>query len=285
MTYIARESSIQDGQPIYLYQFVQGDRVWRYTSAPADFTWNGEVWLASSISHTEVTQSGEMNKDSLSLKFPRTNEFALQFLGYMPDVVTVVTIWRGHTTDGDGEFRVYWKGRVASSKAPVGSITLECESIFTSMRRPGLRARYQRICRHPLYGRGCNLDMENFGFLTAATAASGNAVLVPGAALRPDGRYNGGMLKSKDGSLRLIVRHVGAQLTLSRDIPSLKEEIAAYGYGKRYGEYYGGVPVTIYPGCAHNMADCDGEFDNLDNMGGFPWVGKGRNPFGGTSIL
>ncbi|MFN4063440.1 MAG: phage BR0599 family protein [Parazoarcus communis] len=283
MSYVSRESSAQGGAPIFLYEFVQGEQAWRYTSAPDAYEWGGHTWQPSSLSHSDVTQSSEMAKDGISLKFPRTDEFARQFLGYAPDLVTSVTLRRGHADDG--EFVVYWRGRVSGSKSSGASISIDCESIFTSLRRPGLRARYQRTCRHALYSRGCTLDPEDFAVAAPVTAAAGNVVTVPAAALQPDGWYLGGMLRAEDGSLRLITAHAGSQLTLSRPIEILITAVPAAGYGLSYGKWYGGeVVVKIYPGCDRVRATCESKFDNLDNFGGFPWIPT-KNPFGGSSIV
>lgn len=287
MSYLTREASVQDGAPIFLYEFVQGEQAWRYTSAPDTYVWGDQDWLPSSVSHSDITQSNEMAKDGISLRFPRTDDagsaFARQFLGYAPDIVTSVTIRRGHPADG--EFVVYWRGRVSGSKSSGATISVDCESVFTSLRRPGLRARYQRTCRHALYGRGCNLDPEAFAVVGLAVAVSGAVVHVPEAALQPDGWYLGGMLRAPDGALRLVVGHTGNQVTLSRPIESLAQAVAESGYGLNYGNYYGGVAVKIYPGCDHTEGSggC-AKFDNLGNNGAFLRVPR-KNPFGGSSIV
>lgn len=283
MTYNAREVSIQDGEPILLYLFVQGDLEWRYASTPVDITALGNTWKASAIANAGVGQSGSISKDSVSLRFPRNDEFARQFLGYAPDLVTSVTIYRGHL--GDGEFVVYWRGRVSGSKATGATIAIDCESVFTSLRRPGLRARYQKTCRHALYGRGCSLDPEAFAVSSIVSAVNATAVSVPAAALEADGWYLGGMLRAEDGSLRLVTGHAGQQLTLSRPIEFLTESVPAAGYGLSYGRFYGGsVLVKLYPGCDRVMATCDAKFSNLDNYGGFPFI-PSKNPFSGSSIV
>lgn len=280
MSYQTREASVQDGAPIFLYEFVQGEQTWRYTSAAAVFAWGGHDWTPSALSHSEVSQSNEMAKDGISLKFPRTDAFASQFLGYAPDLVTSVTLRRGHADDG--EFVVYWRGRVAGSKSSGATISVDCESIFTSLRRSGLRARFQKTCRHALYGRGCNLDPEDFAVAALITAVSATTITVPDAALQPNGWYLGGMARAEDGSLRLISGHVGSQLTLSRPILFLSD--TPTGYGNNYGNFYGGMLVLIYPGCDRLRSTCDAKFNNLDNNGSFPWI-PSKNPFGGSSIV
>ncbi|MCA9325802.1 DUF2163 domain-containing protein, partial [Candidatus Saccharibacteria bacterium] len=173
MTFIAKDQSVQDGDPVHLISFVQGSLTWRYALVPFTVSALGETWVPSTISAGAVNQTPEMAKNILSMKFPRDHEFARTFLWSPPDQVTSVTMYRGHLGDPDNEYITTWKGRVANARADGDEITLECEHIFTSLRRPGLRARFQKSCRHALYGRGCNLDQETFAVAGTCTAVDG----------------------------------------------------------------------------------------------------------------
>lgn len=282
MSYTARELSAQDGRPVFLYKFVQGSLQWCYTNAPFKVNFAGDTYSPSAVGHSEVKQSNELAKDSISLTFPLDDAFASQFLGYAPDQVTSVTLLRGHVADN--EFIVYWKGRVASSKAFSAQIRLECESIFTSLRRPGLRARYQRTCRHALYGRGCQLDPEAFVIAGRVTSLTSTSLVVPEAASYADGYFTGGMVRASDDSLRLIASHAGANLVLSRPSDALISSLELSGYGYGYGFFYGQLTVKLYPGCDRSKTTCLSKFDNLANYGGFPYIPT-KNPFGGSSIV
>lgn len=281
MSYLSKENSVQDGSPIHLLHFSQGVLNWRYTTASYPIIALGHIWNPSPITQGGVNQSNDMTRDTLSLRFPRDHEFARIFLAYTPDQLTSVTLYRGH--EGESEFIVYWKGRIASTKSGGETISVECEPVFTSLRRPGLRARYQRTCRHAHYGRGCNLDPEDWATSGICTEASGVQVVVPQAALFSAGYFIGGMIESPDGVLRHVIEHSGSLLTLIRPIESLILEVGSSGYGRSYGENYGGVPVRIFPGCDHSRFTCESKFNNLDNNGSFPWIPE-KNPFGGSSI-
>lgn len=284
MTYFSKELSVQSGDPVHLYRFVQGSLVWLYTTAARPVVALGETWMPAPLVGGAVTQSNEVAKDTLSLKLPDDHEFAQVFLGILPDVVTSVTVFRGHSGDLDGDFVTYWKGRVSSFKATGNYITLECEPIFTSMKRAGLRARYQKSCRHALYGRGCGLDPEDYAVEGLAVAMEGVTLLVPQAALLPAGWLIGGMVRLPDESLRYVIGHSGYTLELIRRAEILASLISDMGYGRNYGNYYGGVAIKLYPGCNHGNSTCLAKFDNLDNYGGFPWI-PSKNPMGGSSIV
>lgn len=284
MTYSARDLSVQDGDPVHLVLFTRNDESWRYTSSASPVSYLGDTYQPTSIGMGSINQSTEMLKDTLTLRFPRDHEFASVFLGAPVEHLTSVTVFRGHAGDVDSEFITYWKGRVASSKASGDVLSLECEPVFTSMRRPGLRARYQKTCRHAHYGRGCKLDPEAVAVIGTCTAVDGVDVVVPEAAALPAGTLVGGMLRAPDGTLRYIVEHNGENIKLMRPIYSLVPATADGGYGLNYGELYGGDALKMYPGCDHTRATCDSKFNNLDNFGGFPWI-PGKNPMGGSSIV
>lgn len=267
MTYATVEASAHSGNPVLLFSFTTGSTTWRRTNAGANVTYGGNTYTASPLTTTDFTVTGEMRKDALKITFPRDDSFVTQFLGYGPDLVTTVTVYRGHVSDGS--FITYWKGRVISSRAQDSSVTLECENVFSSLRRTGLRARYQRTCRHALYSTACGVDKTSFDVSGTATAAAGLSVTVTEASSQADGWWVGGMLASADGTLRLITAHTGTSLTLSRPILSLQSYITAHG----------SASVTLYPGCDHTMgANGCAKFSNVTNFGGFPWIPT-KNPF------
>lgn len=269
MSYATYEDSLELGTPVELYEFTQGTQRWFYASCAEDVLALGQVFTATPIKRSRVKTTTDTFKDGVTLTFPRDNPFASQFLGFAPEEVTTLTIRRGHYGDPDGEFIVYWKGRVAGAKAANNEITIECESVFTSIKRPGLRARFEYGCRRTLYLKGCNVNRELYKLEGKILSISGGLVVaVAGAALQPGGYYTGGMLVAPSGVPRFITAHSGDQVTIARPLPEL----------------VGGMTVALYPGCDHLRETCKNKFNNLDNFGGFPFI-PGRNPFDGSSIV
>ena len=265
MTYATDEASIEDGSPVFLYEFVQEGAAWRYCSDIDPITYAGHVWLSANVSHSEISMTGEVARDALTLTFPVTHEFAGQFVGYPPEYLTSFTLYRGHR--GGAEFRVLWKGRVLRGEYKGASVELECESVFTSLQRPGLRALYQRPCRHAVYKGGCRLSFNDWDTPVDVVTVSGVSVSVTGIT-EPDGYFTGGMIQAATGELRMIVYHAGGLLTLARPMPSLAA----------------GDAVKIFPGCDRQAATCSAKFSNIINCGGFRWIPQ-KNPFGGASVL
>lgn len=271
MSYIARERSAQDGDPVFRCQFSLRGELYRRTTERAIVLDSDGSWVPAPIEFGDFNQTGELSKDPLQISLPRDDEFALLFLGGVPEQVTTLTVFKGHQGDVSEEFVVYWKGRVVASDLRDDQLVLECENIFSSIKRPGLRARYQKNCRHALYSRGCNLNDYDFATIATATDVVGKVVIVPDAdsSDSPDGYFTGGVLEMGNGDKCYITKHEGQEITLLTLSSSLAEEIDESGSSN----------ITLYPGCDHSRSTCQTKFDNLNNFGGFPWI-PGKNPFG-----
>ncbi|PJF07754.1 hypothetical protein CUR21_18465 [Pseudorhodobacter sp. MZDSW-24AT] len=150
------------------------------------------------------------------------------------------------------------------------------------LRRAGVRAKYQRLCRHALYGRGCGLDIGFHWQTGTVTAASGNALTILEAAGQPDGWFRGGVLRF-GAQLGFITDHIGTTLTLSRPMPEFAAALATPEVNPETGDP---IPLVadIASGCELRAATCTAKFGNLANFGGFPEI-PGRNSFGGSSIV
>lgn len=269
-------------QELYLFN-AMGQR-WTYTSGDTPVTYLGDVYEPVPIGRGGIEQTQDLVRTDLSIKVARDNDMGLLHLRYAPDSVTSVTVF---AREEDGEFGVSWKGRVTGARADGSEITLICENVQTTLRQPGLRARYQKSCRYAVYSRGCGLDPESFAEPTVITAYDGKlALTAPGAAARPNGWFLGGMVRTPDGGLRMITAHAGSQILITRPVPGLADYVAVTGYGLNYGMAYGGAAVLLYPGCDRIRATCHAKFNNVPNCGAFPWIpGESNNPFGGSSIL
>jgi uncharacterized phage protein (TIGR02218 family) len=271
MSYDSKELSVQDSAPVMLYQFAQDETVFRYTSAASAITRLTYSWTPAALAVSNFVFTGEMPRDAISIKLPRDNALAVTFLGYSPDAVTTVTIYRTHADDTDTQ--VYWKGRVSSAVVSRNEVTLDCEAIFSSLRRIGLRESYQRTCRHALFGSGCYVLASDWDQTATVTAIVGNVLTVTEA----DGMDDivGGTFEAPDGTIRMITAHEGTSVTLLRPIRSLVTELE---------ENPTGFEAIIRRGCDHSIGTCQTVFDNAGNFGGFPGL-PGSNPMGGDNVF
>lgn len=263
-------------KPIDLYRLVMGDRVWTLTSADENQEYDAgsglELYVATAMGRGEVMQKNEISKADLDISLPLDHDLAVELLASFSEQILSVTVF----TDFDGVVQVTWKGRLSAVVPGNAEVTLRCESIFTSLRRPGLRARFQKSCRHALYhARGCTLDPEDFDQPATLDDIDGRVLTIPEADLLADGWLTGGMVRAPDEGLLFITNHVGAEVTVQRVSYSLAQAFAASGPG---------LSITIYPGCDHTRATCESKFNNLLNYGGFDWI-PSKNPMGGNSIV
>lgn len=288
MTYASIEASVAEGRPYFLYQFVEGDQVWRFTSRASAWTSAGSggteiTWEPAAVAHGDVVQTSEIERGRLELTWPLSHPFARRFLAPLGNSPVTLTIFRGHE-QVLGETVAHWKGRVVGAEVEGQRILLQAESIFSTLRRTGVRAKYQRLCRHALYGRGCGLDLALYWLTGRVTAISANALsaTIPEASAQPDGWYRGGVLRF-GVQLGFITGHAGAVLTLSRPMPELATAFATPEIDPDTSEPMP-LLVDIAPGCDLRVTTCAAKFDNLLNFGGFPEI-PGRNPLGGGSIV
>jgi uncharacterized phage protein (TIGR02218 family) len=265
MTYQNLEHSAHGGQPQELYRFSQGANRWLYTSGQVAVDYQSETYQPASISRGGLEQGNELGRLGVEIRVPRDLSVASLFLAAPPEGVVSVTIYRRHADDS--EFITYWKGRVSGSRLSGSEATLKCEPIASSLKRPGLRAHYQLLCRHVLYSSGCGALKDSFRVDGTLAAVSGVAVQVAAAASQPDGYFVGGMLATTLGA-RMIVGHVGVDLTLVAPMVGLAP----------------GDAVQLYAGCDHTTAHCKDRFNNLNNYGGFPFIPV-KNPFSGDAIV
>ena len=256
-----------DGPELYL--FMQGANVYAYTSADRNFTHNGREYLAVPIGRGEVEVGDEVNRADLSVRIARDNPLAVQYFLQVSEYVTALTVFK---VESDETVNSFWKGRVTSYKPNGDEVELLCESVFTSLRRPGLRAKYQKGCRHTVYSNACGANKDNFATAGSVSGVSGVTVQGAAAGSKPDGYFSGGMIKLPDGSYRYLLQHTGGQVILQRAAPSLAASIAA-----------GQTAVTLYPGCDRARQTCIDKFANWPNYGGFPWIPE-RNPYDGESL-
>lgn len=248
-----------------LYRFVEGSLIWTLTSGDTVVTYGGETYIPEPLGRSEIEQKTELPKANIEISFDLDSPVARRWMIDKVEQVVTITVFELDT--GNTDVTVAWKGRMVSVKPTESEIKVNFESIFTSLRRPGLAPRYLRTCRYSLYGRGCFLDQEGFAIPGTVSAVNGADVTVSAAAGYADGYFATGMIKAPDGTLRFIRTHVGSALNLIRALPLANGNL-----------------VTLYPGCDRLRSTCNDKFNNLNNYGGFDWIPT-RNPFDGSSIV
>ena len=267
MTFSAIETSTQSGRPVEIYEFRNGAAYFRYTSADGDVSYGGNTYTAAPISRNAIEATSETARLALEIACDRSLGVLALFSTMPPEEIVAVTVRRLHA--GDGEAVTMWIGRVLNVTWSSSSAAIHCESVYTSMKRSGLRRLYQKACPHVIYGFGCTLNRASFGATKTVSTVSGVTLTIASIGV-VDGYFSGGYLEWDSGgaiSRRSIRSQVGGTVIISFPLPGL---VAA-------------ASVALYPGCDHTLATCSAKFSNHLNYGGMPYF-PDKNPFSGTPI-
>lgn len=278
MSFVNFERSRNRGEPINLFLFEYGqENTIRlgFTDFEQPITHDGVTYNPDAIQRASVNASGTLDKQMLNIDTDKDSPIAELFRIYPPSSPVRVTILQGHADDIDKQFLVIWTGRVLNAKWNNSEVQLSCEPIASSLRRPGLRRRYQHACPHVLYGPVCRANKAaSTVTATLAESISGARVaLVNGLLneiqtqwlrngtlewLTPEGNLEARTILSVHVAESQPIRLVLSGVVL--DLPS-------------------GHQVNLVYGCGHNLTDCETIHANLPNYGGMPWIPT-KNPFG-----
>jgi len=268
MTYASREASMDASSPVELYEFRRGGTAWRYTSGAQDASYASYAYVAVPMKRGSIEQTGEIGRAGLRITLARDVEIAQAFIATPPSEVTLLTIYRQHRNDP--ETVAVWMGRVLNVEWRGSEVELNCEPVYTSLQRIGLRRLYQRNCPHVLYGTACGASAVVFRGAGTVTSINGTSLNIPAAAGFSVGHFAGGYATWAANGItekRMIVSHSADAITLSAVPPGLAIGDAIY----------------LYPGCDHTLNTCGSKFSNSANFGGFPFIPT-KNPFGGSPI-
>jgi uncharacterized phage protein (TIGR02218 family) len=250
---------------IDLFRFDEEGTLYTVTSGTKPITYNSEVYVPVAVGRTDIIATQQLSKADIDVSFSLNNITAKRWMTTIIDKSINLIIY---TQTDDAGTITSWQGRMSSATTDGKSAVFSFEPIFTALRIPGLRKRYQRTCAYSLYGRGCNVLATSFETNGTVATLNGTTVEVAAAAGQASGYYAGGYIQDATGAKRYITNHSGAFLTLSREL---------------FGLAVGG-PVKIYAGCDRSTDVCQARFNNIANFGGFPFIPL-KNPFAGTALV
>lgn len=266
MTYIASESSTYGGQPIELYRFTRGLRVWAYTTADTIIVFEGDVYNPMTMRRGTLPLNEERNNSNLDVFIDITADVVQEFIGGATPLPTGLTLMRRHRNEASAtEQAVLFKGQVGVVELGEGEAHMTCVPEQQSMQRRVPRWLYQTQCNHMLYDVNCTVDPAGFSAPGTIAGIAGIVVTVPEAAAQPDGYYNGGFFKDGDTYV-FIQTHVGTSLTVLAVSPLLEV----------------GDAIVLTAGCDRTWQTCQAKFANLPNFMGFPDIPI-KNPYDGLT--
>jgi hypothetical protein len=229
-----------------------------FTPALVSTTYLGITYAPTIVNRSSIHLTDNFAKSTLSFTFLRSHYFAKALLSEMPEIPVTVTLYKNSNP--------YWLGRVVSAKASGISITIDCESIFTSMARNGLRATLCLNCRHVLYSTNCSVLQESYSNSYAGIIATSSVISVPLIAGVAAGYYNSG-IAVMNAQKRRILTNTTTDITLASPFTGTQAGV-----------------ITLYPGCDLTETMCRTRFNNLPNYGGFARIPT-KNPFASNGVL
>jgi len=269
MTYATIETSAQSGRPVELYDFSISGTHYRYTSSDGDVSYGGNTYTAAPISRNAIEATSETARMALEIACDRSLGVLALFSTIPPEDIVGVTLLRLHA--GDGEAVTMWIGRVLNVTWDLANAQIHCESVYTSLKRNGLRRLYQKSCPHVIYGVGCTLNRASFVANKTVTTVTGNSLVIADMSAFADGYFAGGYLEWERTTgvfdRRAIRSQIAGTVVISFQIPGLVST----------------ETVQLYPGCDHTISTCTTKFSNVLNYGGMPYF-PDKNPFSGTPI-
>lgn len=282
MTFDQLELSNQDGKPIELYEFTQGDpdvlRSWFYNTSDRDLLVDiglelPRLYLAlPGIKTDGITLAGGTTDDEVTIHVPSTNEVSELFDVQPPSATVKVTMRRLHW-DNLADAPIYWIGFLSSRDMPNdGEATFNCNTLIAGLAQAGLRLGYSRECPYALYDAETCKATPNYVTLTISSL-TGNTIAAPELGAFGLNAFAGGVALwnvTLDGlkELRSVVSSGSGIITL---------------LGSTYGLTVG-MTIDALVGCPHSRQGCDEVHDNLPNYGGFAHM-PGKSPFDGDPVF
>jgi uncharacterized phage protein (TIGR02218 family) len=259
------DRSPRSGKPAELFQFTGGVYA-NYTTAQDRVSYGGLDYLPDYIIHGEIEQTEELNKQTLEITMKGSSEVARLYIAEIPPRSVNVRVYRFIV--GIGEYRLIWAGRVVKPvfSSDSDECVLQCEPIFTLLKRPGLRRNYQLLCPYVLFDDRCKMEMASFMIEDVVADKAANWLAGPGIASKAAGWFTGGILR-RGTVYRLIVDNSGGRIYLGGGVAKIAV----------------GDKIQVVAGCAKSLAACEGKFGNSINFGGFPYM-PDKNPFSGDSL-
>jgi|LWDU01.1.fsa_nt_gi uncharacterized phage protein (TIGR02218 family) len=284
MTYIAQETSPESSQPVELYLFSQrlGTARTALTSGTLPVEKDGDLYLPSTIKRSAPKLAQGASGSKITVTVPRDHEYALRYLTGEPPLPDKVTIFRGHSTDPTGEWRILFSGEVAGVRFEADTAKIILVSLSSRLKRSVPKRTFSWTCNHVLYDTQCGVDRNDFHsfvdvvstdttrLLLTVLDTVGNQTSPPSATTRcaTDALFfDGGYMEvaTATGTFHRTIAHYDhVAHTILLTVP--------------LDDAFPGSTMKLFAGCFHDINTCLNKFNNRINYGGFPFVPT-TNPF------
>jgi uncharacterized phage protein (TIGR02218 family) len=273
MTYEQIEESTDSGQPLELLRVSYLTNEWCFTTAEIPISHDGLSYLPMPFKHDEPRPTGDISRASINISVPQDCPVGELFRIRPPSGVVTATILGKHLAEPD-QVTTIWKGRIVNVDWQQPWLVLTVESVYSSLRRMGIRRKFSPGCPHPLYSMGeglCNADRANFVRNYTASAVSGLTVTCSGS--EADTYFAGGYVEWTHATAGYQEQRMVTESFADGRIVLVSPPLGLVP----------GQPIKVYPGCDHLSATCKAKFNNALNYGGFEFAPT-KNPFDGSAM-
>lgn len=247
-------------EAIDLFRIVNGNTVWRFTSSTRAYTHDSETYLPIAIGRGSLDLTDEVAKTSLTVSVPQAIELAQALIQTVSNISTTITLFRAIA----GSVSAWYKGRLSGIEPNGTVLKMTFVSVFTAMKRTGIRRTASRLCPYSIYGALCGVSVDSFYEQVEVVSISGNQLIVNYAGTN---NFKGGIAARWNTDYKsMVVSHVGSTITLSRPLPGLT------------------TSVLLAVGCNKNFHTCKDVFNNIENYGGFAFMTV-NNPYSGSDAI
>jgi len=268
MAFDTFEESVEESEPVELYEFVLGATVERYTSSEDTVTINSNTYTPLAISRNGRTEGPEERDTVMEVRMPTMNTIAQRYLANVPGPRAMVTVSRYQRQDGGTpQVIILLEGSIQSVNFTDGGklATVAVQPLAARLSRPIPRYVYAGTCGNVLGDVNCKVDLSlsTFRLEASVSGINGNTITVPGASAFGNGFFTGGHVGAdSETDFRLILDHTGNELELLLPFPFAIVNMS----------------VAVVAGCDHSIMICKSKFDNVINFGGMAFVPT-LNPF------
>jgi len=282
-------------QRIEFFHFEQRDidgnwsTVGRISTADLPTSYDGESYSPLATSRGEIERSQSAEREEVGIVIPASHSLAGLWVPNAPEHPVRVTAWRSQdfsvgvsTVSVSSASKIIDRGHISGASHQGVRCEFTVRNPQARLTQTGPKIRYQRMCRHDLYGPGCTLNKGSFvepGFISVGgdpTPYNYQDYIFSSAFENLGDNYlGGGTVEVKyDGQwyARQIVVHFD-QAVLSAPGEAFVRLVAPFPF-----DITNGMQLKAFPGCKHSIDDCSNKFSNIANFGGFNRVAK-KNPF------
>ncbi len=216
------------------------------------------------IKNNDISTDGTLDKSDLTVTMALGSALDSIFLAYPPSQVVNITVFEGHIEDEliPSNYPASWIGRILTSGREVNELTLSCQPVSSSIKRPGLRRNYQLGCPHVLYGPQCRASRAAATIQRTAAAVNRNVITLDTSVGTNQSLYLGGLMEwvNVNNGLKEIrtitaMRPDGTEVTVRGVMRGLTA----------------GTQINLIRGCNHLMSGCY-THNNILNYGGQPFI-------------